>query len=172
MPSGFPFGLETRRAFFDLICTGTPIRRAATQTGVSQTRAFQWWAQAGPVMVTRGRSASGVSTPCRPNQPGGRGHRLNLVERIAIMRGRDQDLSYGQLGLVIGRDKAVVYREVQRNSNPDGSYHALLADCRAAERARRPKPYKLTVNAAAVREDRSMDGPGLEPEADRGGAAA
>lgn len=146
MPSGYRFGVETRRAFFDLICTGTPIRRAARQAGVSQTCAFRWWAEAGPVTITKGNSASGAVFPCRPDQPGGKGHRLNLVERIAIMRGRDAGSSFGAIGRSIGRDKSVVYREVQRNSNPDGSYHALLADCRAAERAQRPKEFTLATS--------------------------
>ena len=147
MPSGYPFGLGTRRRFLDLICTGTPISRAAREVGVSVTAAFGWWAKAGAMSVTTGAAARGVVTPCRPDQPGGRGHRISLVERIEIMRGRDAGLSYGDVGHRIGRDKAVVFREVRRNSNPDGSYHALLADCRAAERARRPKAYRLTVNA-------------------------
>lgn len=146
MPSGYPFGLQTRRAFFGLICTGTPISRAATQVGVSQTRAFQWWAEAGPVTITRGATASGAAFPCRPGQPGGKGHRLNLVERVAIMRGRDANLSYETVAKSIGRDKSVVWREVRRNGNPDGSYHALLADPRAAERARRPKEFKLAAS--------------------------
>lgn len=146
MPSGYPFSLEKRREFFDLICSGTPIRPAARLAGVSQTRAFQWWAEAGPMTTSRGPGASWATFACRPDQPGGHGHRLNLVERIAIMRGRDTHRSYRAIAHSIDRDKAVVYREVQRNSNPDGSYHALLADCRAAERARRPKEFKLATS--------------------------
>ena len=146
MPSGYPFPLETRRAFFNLVCSGTPIRTAAKLTGVSETRAFQWWADAEPMTTTRGPRSSWATFSCRPDQPGGRGHRLNLVERIAIMRGRDAKASYGAIARSIDRDKAVVYREVQRNSNSDGSYHALLADSRAAERAQRPKEFKLTAS--------------------------
>lgn len=146
MPSGYPFSLETRRAFFDLICTGTPVSRAAVEVGVSETRAFSWWADAGLMTTRRGPRSSWATFGCRPDQPGGRGHRLNLVERIAIMRGRDAKASYGAIARTIDRAKSVVYREVQRNSNPDGSYHALLADSRAAERAQRPKEFKLKAS--------------------------
>lgn len=108
MPSGYPFGMEKRREFFDLICSGTPISRAAKLAGVSETRAFQWWANAGPMTTTRALGGSWSTFSCRPDQPGGRGHRLNLVERIAIMRGRDADRSYGAIARSIGRDKSVI----------------------------------------------------------------
>jgi transposase, IS30 family len=59
------------------------------------------------------------------------------------MRGRDQGLSYAEIARRIGRDKAVVWREVDRNCSPDGDYHAGIAHSRAAARARRPKPFRL-----------------------------
>ena len=59
------------------------------------------------------------------------------------MRGRDAGLSYAHIGRQIGRDKAVVWREVRRNVGPDGDYHAGLAHSRAHTQARRPKVFKL-----------------------------
>jgi IS30 family transposase len=41
--------------------------------------------------------------------------RLNLDERIAIMRGVDTGLSYADIGEQIGRDRITVWREVRRN---------------------------------------------------------
>jgi transposase, IS30 family len=77
------------------------------------------------------------------SSPGGLGHRLSLQERMAIMRGRDAGLGYAEIGRLIGRDRSVVFREIQRNSNADGDYHALMAHQRAAQNARRPKEFKL-----------------------------
>jgi IS30 family transposase len=63
---------------------------------------------------------------------------------MEIMRGRDRGVSYAEVARRIGRDKAVVWREVQRNRSPDGDYHAGMAHSRATQRARRPKPFKLS----------------------------
>jgi IS30 family transposase len=65
------------------------------------------------------------------------------------MRGRDAGLSYAQIGRQVGRDKAVVWREVRRNTGPDGDYHAGLAHGRAHAQARRPKAFKLHDPALA-----------------------
>jgi IS30 family transposase len=51
--------------------------------------------------------------------------------------------SYAQIGVMIGRDKSVVWREVARNTGPDGSYEGAVAHRAAHERRRRPKPGKL-----------------------------
>jgi IS30 family transposase len=93
--------------------------------------------------LTRGCTGSGLKAPGDQQRPGGLGHRLSWSERMEIMRGRDQGLSYAEIARRIGRDKAVVWREVDRNQNPDGDYHAGIAHSRAGERARRPKPFKL-----------------------------
>lgn len=59
------------------------------------------------------------------------------------MRGVDRGLSYAAIGELIGRDRTVIWREVRRNRNADGDYHAGMAHARAAENARRPKAFKL-----------------------------
>jgi IS30 family transposase len=71
------------------------------------------------------------------------GRRLSFSERIEIMRGRDAGLTGAQIGRRIGRDRSVVWRELARNCNPDGDYHAGLAHARAAQKACRPKVSKL-----------------------------
>ena len=75
--------------------------------------------------------------------PGGRGHRLNHAERIEIMRGRDGGHTAAEIARRIGRHRATVCREIARNQNRDGDYHALMAHARAAENACRPKKFKL-----------------------------
>lgn len=68
------------------------------------------------------------------------------------MRGRDAGLTYAQIGEQIGRAGSVVWREVKRNRNDDGDYHARMAHARAAQKAKRPKGFKLnnTVLCAAI----------------------
>jgi transposase, IS30 family len=90
-----------------------------------------------------GHGGGGISEPGNVSLPGGQGHRLNLDERIAIMRGVDAGLSYAAIAAQIGRDRSTVWREVRRNRNADGDYHARMAHSRAAEKAKRPKGFKL-----------------------------
>jgi IS30 family transposase len=59
------------------------------------------------------------------------------------MRGRDAGLTGAEIGRRMGRDRSVIWRELARNSNPDGDYHARLAHARASQKACRPKASKL-----------------------------
>jgi len=59
------------------------------------------------------------------------------------MRGRDAGQSCAEIARRIGRDRSVIWREIQRNSLPDGDYHAGMAHARAGRNARRPKAFKL-----------------------------
>lgn len=157
MPSGFPFAVRVRRDLFDLVCAGVPVERAARRLGVSKTTAHNWWSQAGAMPLLTSMTVGGPVHKGRLDAVGGRGHRLSLAERIEVMRGRDQGLSYAEIGARIGRDKAVVWREVARNRNADGDYHAAMAHSRAAHRARRPKPFKLADPALAAAVTQWMD---------------
>ena len=65
------------------------------------------------------------------------------------MRGRDAGLKSAEIGRRIGRDRSVICREIARNSNPDGDYHALMAHALASQKARRPKAFKLDNNSYA-----------------------
>jgi transposase, IS30 family len=111
--------------------------------GVSTTQASIWWRSAGAMKLLNGKGALGLAEPGDPDRPGGRGHRLSLDERIAIMRGLDAKWTYQAIGERIGRDRSVVWREVRRNRNADGDYHALMAHARATQKAKRPKAFKL-----------------------------
>jgi transposase, IS30 family len=68
-----------------------------------------------------------------------------------IQLGRRQKMSYSQIGEAIGRDRSVVWREVNRNCGPDGIYYASAADQRAHQARRRPKPFKLAQNPGLCR---------------------
>jgi IS30 family transposase len=147
MPSGYPFSRAVRREFLDLVCQGVPVIRAERVVGVSLNTGSRWWREAGAMKLrVNSWGRGGLATPGDPSAPGGLGHRLSLDERIAIMRGLDAQLSYAEIGRRIGRDRSVVWREHQRNRNPDGDYHARMAHGRAAQKACRPKQFKLLDN--------------------------
>jgi transposase, IS30 family len=141
--SGSAFPLAVHHELFDRICGGVPLSAAARDLGVSRTAATSWWREAGGMRLTSGTAAFGLAAPGDQEREGGRGHRLSWAERTEIMGGRDRGLSYAEIGRRIGRDKAVVWREVDRNGNAEGDYHAGMAHSRATERARRPKAFKL-----------------------------
>jgi IS30 family transposase len=73
------------------------------------------------------------------------------------MRGLDAGLTYEQIGQRIGRDKSVVWREVERNKNPDGDYHALMAHARATEKAAPTKGIQA-LQQSVVQGHRRLDG--------------
>ncbi|OBB76237.1 IS30 family transposase [Mycobacterium sp. 852014-52144_SCH5372336] len=145
MPSGYPHPRSTRRELFDRVCQGEPLEVAARALGVSTTAAGLWWRQAGAMQLLRGnnRAGHGVVDPGDADRPGGKGHRLSLDERIAMMRGLDAGLSDAAIAEQIGRDRSTVWREKRRNRNADGDYHARMAHSRAAQNAKRPKGFKL-----------------------------
>ena len=139
---GFP--RSARRRLFDLVCGGSIMERAAEAVGVSCRSGYAWWSQAGSVKLRRGGSSSGgLATPGDPDGPGGRGHRLSLDERVQIMRLLDQEMSQADIARTVGRDPGTISRELRRNRNADGDYHAAMAHARAAGRKVRPKRFKL-----------------------------
>ncbi|MFZ1178067.1 MAG: IS30 family transposase [Mycobacterium sp.] len=143
MPCGYPVARSVKRELFDRVCGGVAVTRASVELGVSRSTGWVWWRDAGGMELLKGTGDHGLANPGNVCLPGGRGHRLSLDERVAIMRGLDQNLSYTEIGALIGRDRSVVCREYQRNRNADGDYHALMAHARAGERACRPKAFKL-----------------------------
>ncbi|WP_202614172.1 IS30 family transposase [Marisediminicola antarctica] len=66
-------------------------------------------------------------------------------EEIAIRRAQGQSLR--QIGAAIGRSPSTVSRELRRNAVVGVGYRATSAHALAFERASRPKPAKLHVNA-------------------------
>jgi IS30 family transposase len=125
--------------------------------GVSTTAATSWWRNAGAMKLVMGRGGGGISDSGNMSWPGGLGHRLSLDERIVIMRGVDAGLSYAAIGEQIGRDRTTVWREVRRNRNADGDYHARMAHARAARNAQRPKAFKLVGNPVCASIEAWMD---------------
>ena len=104
-----------------------------------------------------GFGGGGIAEPGNTSLPGGQGNRLNLDERIAIMRGVDAGLSCAAIAAGIGRDRSTVWREVRRNRNADGDYHARMAHSRAAKNAKRPKAFKLNDTTLCTQVAKWMD---------------
>lgn len=71
---------------------------------------------------------------------------MSLPDRIVIQVGLRQGWSLARIGREIGRDRSVVWREVGRNSGPDGVYYATRAHTQAHQVRRRPKVPKLVRN--------------------------
>ncbi|HUG51711.1 MAG TPA: IS30 family transposase [Terrimesophilobacter sp.] len=94
------------------------------------------------------QSAAGGGIADPAPGPGVPGRSLSLAERGMIQFGRRRGLSYAEIGAEIGRDKSVVWREVNRNTSPDGVYYASRANTKAHQARRRPKQFKLIANQA------------------------
>jgi IS30 family transposase len=145
-----------KRELFDRVCRGQSVRAAAVAMGVSHGTGHQWWHKAGGMTLATGQRG-GVAEVVDRDGPGGRGHRINLAERVEIMRGRDEGLGYAEIGRRIGRDRSDVWKEVHRNSGDDGDYHAMMAHVRANGEAQRPKSFKLADPALCAAIERWMD---------------
>ena len=156
MPSGYPHSRAVRWRLFDQVCGGVPLWRAAQDMGVSTTAASIWWRNAGAMKLIGGQGG-GVADPGNMSLPGGPGHRLSVGERVEIMRGHDAGLSDAAIAEQLGRDRTTIYREMRRNRNADGDYHALMAHARASQNAKRPKEFKLDDTRLCAAVERWMD---------------
>jgi IS30 family transposase len=144
------FRPNTRTEFLDLVCGGMSVLRAARRVGAGRTTGGNWLAQSGLMTSVKMGASGGLADPApSPEGPGGRA--LNLAERGMIQMGRRSGMSYARIGEAIGRDKSVVWREVNRNTGADGVYYASVAHTKAHQARRRPKPLKLVEDEALCR---------------------
>lgn len=151
---------ETRDEFFELVCGGFSLQRAAVVVGVSDEAGASWWRSSGLVTpVIQFGAVGGLPGSAPAGVPGAGGpddldrqrRPLTSEDRSAIAIGLMCKCSYAQIGRLIGRDRSVVWREVARNRGPDGSYWAPVAHRSAHERRRRPKEFKLVANPGLCR---------------------
>jgi IS30 family transposase len=155
VPSGIPVSGSVKREFFDLVCRGTATTEASVQVGAARRTGWLWWRDAGGMKLRMG--PGGLASPGDLCRPGGRGHRVSFEERVEIDRGLQAGFNHAQIANKIGRDRSVVWREIRRNSLPDGDYHALMAHAFATEKARRPKAFKLKDNPLCTAIEGWMD---------------
>lgn len=143
------FPPNTRTEFVDLVCSGMSVVAAARRVGAVHTTGSNWWAQSGHMMTVSMGAAGGLEDPAPAEGPGGRA--LTLAERGMIQMGRRSGLTYAEIGEAIGRNKSVVWREVNRNTSGDGVYYASVAHTKAHQLRRRPKPLKLVQDQSLCR---------------------
>jgi transposase, IS30 family len=145
---------QEREEFFELVCSGLSLKRAAELSGVSSNAGRRWWRRSGPMNLIQVGAVGGLagSAPVRvpgvygPDEPERQRRPLTSEDRASIAVGLMCECSHAQIGAMIGRNKSVVCREVARNRGPDGSYWGPVAHRVAHERRRRPKQTKLAQN--------------------------
>jgi IS30 family transposase len=126
--------VEVRRGFWRLIVAGWSTEAASAAVGVERTTGLRWFTEAGGM------------PPLSLAEPTGRF--LSFAEREEIALGRAAGLGMRQIARQLGRSPSTVSREVARGClrrRPRGRYRASVAQFRAEQRARRPKPGKLAV---------------------------
>ena len=142
--------LSVRTEFVDLVCAGLGVHEAARRVGAAGGTGSKWWRQSGGMRLKGPRAGGGVADLAPVTDD--RGEReLDLADRGMIQFGRRKGLSYAEIGRAIGRDKSVVWREVNRNTSADGVYYASVANTRAHQGRHRPKVFKLIQNESLCR---------------------
>jgi transposase, IS30 family len=127
-----PVRREVRRRFWRLITDGWSTERAAQEIGVEGGTGRRWFAQAG------GMPPLDLAEP--------KGRYLSFGEREEIALHRAAGLGVREIARRVGRDASTISRELARGClrrRPRGRYKATVAQDRAEQRARRPKPSKL-----------------------------
>jgi hypothetical protein len=132
---------EDRRRFWALIATGLSSEDAAIGAGVSQPVGSRWFREAGGMPPT---------TLVPSSRPLSERH-LSFAEREELAILHAQDFGVREIGRRLGRSGSTVSRELRRNAATRGGgleYRATTAQWHAERSGRRPKPAKLTTNAA------------------------
>jgi IS30 family transposase len=136
-PGRPPVGrLEHRQRFWAAIARGLSSEDAAIEASVSAAVGVRWFREAGGMPSVALAPASG--------------RYLSFAEReeIAILRARGARVC--EIARQLGRSPSTISRELRRNAATRGGaleYRATTAQWHADQRARRPKPAKLAVNA-------------------------
>ena len=124
---------ELERKFWRLVRSGRNYDQASDEIGVSLGVATRWVRQGG------GMPMVGLAELT--------GRYLSLAEREEIAAGRAAKLGVREIARQIGRSPSTVSREIWRHRGDScGPYRASVAQARADEAARRPKPAKLARN--------------------------
>lgn len=163
-PGPVPASYAVRDAVFAVVAEGGSLAAGARSVSVSKQTAWRWWQESAPmglelVRSSRGGAAVEVAEPgVRGVCAGQRRRALSSEDRAVIAaclrrsaQPGAQPFTLQQIGDLIGRDKSVISREITRNSGPDGSYHAPLAELAASRRRARPKPFRLIENPGLCR---------------------
>jgi transposase, IS30 family len=145
--------LAVRRRFWRLIAQGLPTEQASLLVGVSVTCGRRWFRDSGGMSPVSLRESSG--------------RYLSLTEREEIAVGRAAGQGVREIARRIGRDPSTVSRELCRNRALDknnAGYRAMLAQTKAEQRGRRPKPRKLAANPRLRAQVQTMLEQRMSPE--------
>lgn len=126
---------EVQRQFWRVIATGVTTVEASLTVGVSWPVGARWFRHAGGM------------TPLSLAEPTGRYLSFAEREEIAILHAQGQGVR--QIARTLGRDPGTISRELRRNCatrSGKQEYRATVAQWKAQEAARRPKPAKLATN--------------------------
>jgi IS30 family transposase len=151
------FSYETREEFLDLVCSGLSMKAAGELVGVSAGARQLLWGECGRVelKIVVGKHGGLPGDPpesCPGDDRAVRRRRpLTSEDRAVIAAGLRRELSYAEIGELIGRDQSVVWREVARNRSVGGSYWGPVAHRAAHERRKRPKEFRLVANPGLCR---------------------
>lgn len=124
-----------QRAFWRLIGAGVTTEDAAAEVGVSTPVAARWF-----------RHDGGMSPICLA-EPIGR--YLCFAEREEIAPLNAQRLGVRETARLVGRDPSTIIRELRRNAATRAGqrgYRAGVAQWKAQQAAKRPKPSKLVTH--------------------------
>ena len=126
-----------KRRYFVLIRQGVKGAEAARRVGVSTSCGSLWFLDAGGVIITeRGPNSARF---------------LDQDERIGIADGLHAHVPVPLIAQSLGRGFQTVYREIERNSKPDGSYQPFWAHNQALSRRKRPRKTKLERDPVLLR---------------------
>jgi transposase, IS30 family len=123
--------VQAKRRYFELIREGRTGTAASREVGVSTSCGSKWFIQAGGVLL--------ADQPVSPRL-------LTQDDRIAIADALYAGQNVKTIATLISKSFQTVYREIKRNSKPDGSYHPWWAHNQALQRRQRPKPGKLAAH--------------------------
>lgn len=124
--------LETKRQFFELIRQGRSGLAASLEVGVSPSCGSLWFIDADRVGF--------IEQPISSRY-------LTQDDRIEIAEGLAVGEAVKSIAARIGKSFQSVYREIKRNSKPDGRYQPWFAHNQAYLRRRRPKTHRLVADA-------------------------
>lgn len=123
--------LETKRRFFELIRQGMSGQAASIAVGVSPSCGSLWFIDADRVSFIE--------------QPVSRRY-FTQDDRIEIAEGLEAGVKVTVIAERIGKSFQSVYREIKRNSKPDGRYQPWFAHNQAYLRRRRVKQHRFVAD--------------------------
>lgn len=126
---GVPF--QVRIVFWKAVREGRSVTAAAAVAGVSRPTGYRWFRQAGGVIPEAARSVPVARA------------RMSFLEREEIALRHITGQSARSIAAALDRSPSTISRELARNRTGSG-YRASVAQSTNDQRARRPKPHKLT----------------------------